>query len=216
MIAAILPVWGIAGTTAATAAASPTALSGVNVLGWGFGRPEAVATGGGHVWVMNESSSSIFELDASTGRLARVISGAKYGLGGSSLTLGDGIGGIAYGIAVAEAHVWVANSAGDSVTELDASTGSLVKVISRPRDEFNAPWAIASDRTHVWVANAGSNSVTELSASNGHLLKVLSSPIYGFDEPAGIAVEGGRVWLANECGNPSPTDGCPGPVGSVT
>ena len=39
------------------------------------------------------------------------------------------------------------------MTELSASTGALVKVISGPAYKFDGPDAIASDGTHVWVAN---------------------------------------------------------------
>ena len=39
------------------------------------------------------------------------------------------------------------------MTELSASTGALVKVISGSAYQFNGPGAISSDGTHVWVAN---------------------------------------------------------------
>jgi len=60
--------------------------------------------------------------------------------------------------------VWVANGSGYSVTELSATTGGLVKVISGSRYHFNGPAAIAADRTGVWVANAAGQSVTEFPA----------------------------------------------------
>jgi hypothetical protein len=47
-------------------------------------------------------------------------------------------------------HIWVANW-GDSVTELSASTGALVKVISGSSYWFRDPCAITSDGTHVCV-----------------------------------------------------------------
>jgi DNA-binding beta-propeller fold protein YncE len=62
-------------------------------------------------------------------------------------------------------HVWVANQGGNSVTELAAATGALVKVISGSSYGFDSPDAVASDGTHVWVANRGGQSVTELPAS---------------------------------------------------
>ena len=43
-------------------------------------------------------------------------------------------------------HVWVVNSGGNSVTELSASTGALVKVISGSSFKFNDPSAIALGR----------------------------------------------------------------------
>lgn len=39
------------------------------------------------------------------------------------------------------------------VTELNAATGALVKVLKGPSYAFNHPTGIALDGTHVWVAN---------------------------------------------------------------
>ena len=85
-----------------------------------------------------------------------------------------------------------------SVTELSASTGALVKVISGSAYKFNDPDAIASDGTHVWVANAAGDSVTELSASTGALVKVISGSAYKFDDPDAITSDGTHVWVAND------------------
>ena len=61
------------------------------------------------------------------------------------------------------------------MTELSASTGALVQVISGSSYGFDNPHAVSSDGTHVWVANDSNtlNSVTELSASTGALVQVL-------------------------------------------
>ncbi len=52
-----------------------------------------------------------------------------------------------------------------AVTELSASTGALVKVLSGSNYGFDHPNAITSDGTHVWVANFYGSSVTELPGS---------------------------------------------------
>ena len=108
-------------------------------------------------------------------------------------------------IAAAGAHLWVANNGGNSVTELSASTGAVVKVLSGPSYGFNGPNAIAVGGGHVWVANfgnSGNSTVTELSASTGAVVKVLSGPSYGFhfNGSSTIAVGGGHVWVANTGG----------------
>jgi|HubBroStandDraft_1064217.scaffolds.fasta_scaffold230105_1 hypothetical protein len=59
-------------------------------------------------------------------------------------------------------RVWVANAGGDSVTEVDASSGGLVRTLSGGSYGFDEPLALAYDGTRIWVANDGSNSVTEL------------------------------------------------------
>jgi len=48
---------------------------------------------------------------------------------------------------------------GDSVTELNATTGTLLRVLSGSHDGFSQPEAISSDGTDVWVANPGNESV---------------------------------------------------------
>ena len=63
-------------------------------------------------------------------------------------------------------HIWVANQDGDSVTELNASTGTPVRTISGTSYKFNGPSAITSEGTHVWVTNSGGSSVTEIFARN--------------------------------------------------
>jgi len=54
----------------------------------------------------------------------------------------------------------------NTVTELSATTGGLVKVISGSRYEFNRSSAIASDGTRVWVADGG-NSVNRAERDDG-------------------------------------------------
>ena len=61
-------------------------------------------------------------------------------------------------------HVWVVNTSGDSVTEIDAQDGSLVQLLSGGRYAFNQPTAIAFDGSHLWITNGGGNSVTEMNA----------------------------------------------------
>jgi hypothetical protein len=92
--------------------------------------------------------------------------------------------------------VWAANSIGNSVTELSAATGALIKVISGPSYGFNGPDAVFSDGTHVWVANSG-GSVTELSEATGALVQVVSGSRYGFNYPAAVSSDRTDVWVTN-------------------
>jgi hypothetical protein len=84
-----------------------------------------VAIGHSRVWVTNSLGGTVTELNASTGSLVRVI-GAK------ADRLGDPTS-----IRVSGSHVWVLDSAvslspgvwGGAITELNASNGSLVRII---------------------------------------------------------------------------------------
>src|SRR6185437_13658599 len=60
-------------------------------------------------------------------------------------------------------QLWVANTAGNSITEVNASDGSLVRVISDQAFDFESPDALAFDGSNIWVANERGASVTEIS-----------------------------------------------------
>ena len=79
----------------------------LKVIGWGFNGPQAVASDGTHLWVMNAGGNSLTELNLSNGSLVRVVSGASYGFNGPAALASDGT------------HLWVANFFGNSVTELN-------------------------------------------------------------------------------------------------
>jgi DNA-binding beta-propeller fold protein YncE len=111
-------------------------------------------------------------------------------------------------IAFDGAHIWVANYWDGTVTELNASDGSLVRAIpgsswcpladSEYCDNTN-PTALAFDGAHIWVANA-SLEVSELNASDGSLVRTISPtncPSCGITYPAGIAFDGAHIWVAN-------------------
>jgi DNA-binding beta-propeller fold protein YncE len=77
------------------------------------------------------------------------------------------------------------------VTELNASDGTPVRILTGADYGFSRPYAIAADRTHVWVLNTNGNSVTEL---------VLAGVGYGFAGPWGMAVDGSHIWVTNSGG----------------
>ena len=97
----------------------------------------------------------------------------------------------------------MANQGNNTVTELSASTGELVRVISATAPyEFQGIDGISSDGTDVWVANYV-GSVTELSASTGDLVQVIRDANLGGvgDEdlggqlPNAISSDGTDVWV---------------------
>jgi DNA-binding beta-propeller fold protein YncE len=79
-------------------------------------------------------------------------------------TLSGGSYGFCYplGVAFDGTHIWVANSCGSSVTELNASDGSWVQTLTNASYGFSAPWGLAFDGTHIWVTNQSGNTVTEV------------------------------------------------------
>ena len=96
--------------------------------------------------------------------------------------------------------VWVANGGGKSVTQLNASTGKLVRVVSGSSDEFAFPDAITSDAAYVWVANYRGQAVLEINAITGALVKVHSGSPYGLSGPDAITSDGSHVFTGNYFG----------------
>ncbi len=62
---------------------------------------------------------------------SRIYSGGSYGFNGPGA------------IQVAGAHIWVANTSGNSVTEMNAGSGSWLRTLSGSSYGFNTPDAIA-------------------------------------------------------------------------
>ncbi len=117
------------------------------------------------------------------------LSGGNYGFDGPS------------GVAFDGAHVWVANSGGNTVTEVDAATGQWIQTLSGGNYGFNVPMAVAYGGAHVWISNAGGNSVTELNAASGGWIQTLSGGAYGFAHPGAMAFDGSHMWVTNADGN---------------
>jgi hypothetical protein len=164
---------------------------------------------GSHVWVAMDQESltknvyAVTELNATHGSLVRVIKN----MAGRDVETGmnQKAGDLTEPgwMTVSGSHLWVTDDQYWRVTELNASNGSLVRVIDAKADGFAYPGAIAVSGGHVWVVNAheGANSVTELNASNGSLVRVLNSKEYGFVGPGAIAASDGRVFVVNAGGD---------------
>lgn len=99
-----------------------------------------------------------------------------------------------------KSHLWIANQGGDSVSELDARTGSLVRLITGRQYHFNYPAAIVGSGDDLWVANEGGNSVTEFSARTGAVVRVLSSRSFRFDGPDALAADRTDVFVGSDSG----------------
>jgi DNA-binding beta-propeller fold protein YncE len=91
---------------------------------------------------------AVTEINAESGTVLQVLSQDPDGFDGPALIAFDGT------------HVWVTNSVGDTLIELDASDGSLVDNI-QPGPLNLGCSRIAFDGTHLWLANNTTFSVTE-------------------------------------------------------
>jgi len=136
--------------------------------------PQDVSSDGTDVWVTNEFSNSVSEIQASTGTVINTIA----------------VGGYPQGISSDGTDVWVTNSASWSVSEIQASTGILLNTIP----VGTHPTGISSDGTDVWVANLYSDSVSEIQVSTANVIRTI--PVGS--EPPAISSDGTDVWVANQ------------------
>jgi len=127
----------------------------------------------GNVWVINNGSNNVTELNS------------------SGITIGTySVGTNPFGIAIdASGNVWVTNSGSKTVTELNSS-GITIGTYAAGSD----PAGIAIDSSgNVWVTNFHSNTVTELNSSGITIgtYSVGTNPLF-------IAIDAsGNVWVAN-------------------
>ena len=81
---------------------------------------------------------------------------------------------------LSRADLFVANEIGNSVTDFNAATGALVRVISGSPYQFEDPGSTALSGDDLFVENSG--SLTELNAATGALVRVISGQ-YSSDGP---------------------------------
>jgi DNA-binding beta-propeller fold protein YncE len=163
---------------------------------FGFIDPVAIAVAGNTVLVVNAGrpsatptvAGSITEIDASTGRLLRTVSGATF-------AFDDPVA-----LTVSGQRVFVADEGDNSVTEINTTKGTLVHVIVD--QGLNAPDGIAVGDGHVWVADAKSNAATEIDAETGVVITTVndSDGKYGFGSPSVAIESAGNVFIASPYG----------------
>jgi hypothetical protein len=102
--------------------------------------------------------------------------------------------------AVVGNDLFVANGAGNSVTEVNASTGVHVATLSGAAFEFDQPRAIVAAGADLFVANGAGNSVTEFEARGRSLVRTISGGRFDFSDPIAMAVNDGRLFVLSSAG----------------
>lgn len=100
-------------------------------------------------------------------------------------------------IAVDGTHLWAID--GDSVVELNAANGSVIRTLLASKYQFYQPTGIAADGTHVWITTG--SSLTEVNASKGTVIRILSGGKYALIQPDGIADDGTHLWVTSPAGD---------------
>ena len=202
-----------------TVTPGPPALVGVySGPGYGFSNPDSIAADGSHVWVLNGGNDSVTELGARTGAWMQTLSAARYGFKSTSDDTA--------GIVDDGTDVWVGNL--DSVTEINAGNGSLVRTLRVPAGASLHGWysALVRAGTRLWgatpdtcrpycgSANTGDYaSLIEFNASDGNYMRVLTRKTAQI--PIALASDGTHVWFAASTVNSNGPNGRD-TAGSVT
>jgi len=111
-----------------------------------------------------------------------------------------------YSIAVDGAgNVWVANAAGNSVSELTGASGYTTGLNFAPAGAIlNFPSWLAIDASgNIWVANSKGNSVSELTNASGYASGLNFAPAgAALDGPSSIELDSaGNLWITNFSGD---------------
>jgi len=135
--------------------------------------PRGLASGAGALWVAEQESGSLIQVDPSTFEVEQRI---PVGVGPT-------------GVAIAAGLVWVANTDDRTVSVVDPQAHRLVQTVV----VGNGPTGILANDDRVWVANSVDATVTEIDATDGSVVDTY--PVGG--RPVAMAVAGGALWVAN-------------------
>ncbi len=180
------------------------------------GRPGAIVSGGGRIWVADEDGAGVTAIEAQGARVLR------RGLAphAAPLRLATGAGGLwvssastatvrridlgtmsvdppilagrgPAGVTVGHGLVWVANGRSTTVTRVDPATHSI---LGDPIQVGEQPGGIDAGTEAVWVASAADNSVTRLDLTSGD---PIGDAIPVGPKPGAVVVGPEAVWVAN-------------------
>jgi hypothetical protein len=179
------PICSTTATVASPAGTYPIMCGNAVSLGYSFsyvGGAVIVTAGPQNIWVLN-GNATLSEMNNSGGG----VSPSGYGSGSSGIAID------------ASGNVWTANSAGNSVLELNGS-GALAG--SYMGGGLSAPATLAvSGGGDVWIAN-GNNSVSLFSNTGSARSSATGFTGGGLSAPTSIAIDSaGNVWVGNSGNN---------------
>lgn len=147
----------------------------------GFTFPLDIVYDGANMWVVEAlGANRIRKLDANGGVLQTVAVGNNPGY-----PVFDGT------------NLWVPNRSSNSITVVQAATGSVVATIaSNAGNRLSAPLQAAFDGERILVTNAGNDSVTLFRAADLALIGNVQLPPGSL--PAGACSDGLNFWVALE------------------
>ncbi len=179
-------------------AASRSLLGTISGPAFSFDDPTALTTWNHDLLVTDEAANAVTAIDTTTNSLIKVITDP-------GLSAPDGI-------AAAQGHAWVADSASSATTEIDVATATVLGTFDNSDGDygFSAPSVTIANKSNVFMASPFGTSpmVTRLSATTGApkwYMCNTNGPYY-FSDLSAFAFVGDRLWVASRSGanNPLP------------
>jgi hypothetical protein len=156
----------------------PVAKTLLFTVSTGFTNIYGILFDGAHIWVTDYSTSTLLKLDSGGAILQTVTVGAH-----PFSPVFDGT------------NIWVPNNGDNSVTVVQASTGSVVATINADgTNNLNAPIAASFDGERILIANQGS-SVTLFKAAD--LSFIANVTTGGSGVPFGACSDGVSFWITD-------------------
>jgi hypothetical protein len=102
-------------------------------------------------------------------------------------------------------HLWIANGGNFGITEVDAATGRILRVVHGAQYGFNNPSAIAVSGQNVWVTSEGyergdgsfsEGVLTQFNSTTGSVHRRMNLAGDGGTGLDGVVVTGPDVWLS--------------------
>jgi len=151
----------------------------------------AMANDGTHLWLTSSLGNGVAEVSNTSGALERFVSAASADLSGASL------------ISATSRYVWIEGHH-QALVQMDARSGSLVRVIGRlraPWGAMNGLFAVGPDAVIVSAVaqqpTPGPATVTVVSGLSGQIVRRFTVSVAGFSAPQVSTYADGRLFLVD-------------------
>jgi DNA-binding beta-propeller fold protein YncE len=156
---------------------------------YGFDHPVALADADGKLLVLSAGPSggtgTLTLVDIADGKVVRKIKNPSF------------VGSVAVTASQSGGHAYVANKAGDSVSDVDLST-CAVTVIKNAG--IAGPDGIAAEDGSVWVSDSTTSATTQIDMATDKAVQTIDSSSYGFWDPGAVIAADGNIYVATPYG----------------
>jgi YVTN family beta-propeller protein len=131
----------------------------------------SVAVDGPSVWVVNATSNTLSQVNASSGRVTATVP----------------VGHHPFGIAVGSGSVWVTNVADGTVSRVDGRSHRVTATIPVGR----APYGVTTNSHDIWVAVLGTGTLVKIDPNANVIAELVQLP----GDPLAIAADGPLLFV---------------------